>query len=247
MKENIIKIGEIIYNKEGDKAIIVKKSEKPKYHTIQFCDEFHSEHDYSNTNLKRGVFRNKNKKTVFGKGYIGFGRPSKVDGKHIKSYRVWYSMLERCYSGKYDTYDKVEVCDEWLSYQNFADWFDSSNYKDGYELDKDLKQYGTENKIYSPNTCIFLPQRINTFIRSMRRTNITGEIGISYHNSHKKWRAQTNDFDTGKNIVKYATNKEEALLIYKELRKIQIEKAKQYMRNLNEFNEDIISLIDNYN
>lgn len=65
------------------------------------------------------------------------------------------------------TYVGVKVCDEWLDYQNFADWFDeqvrSGAYKSGWHLDKDvLSPKG--GKVYSPDTCIFLPKDLNNIL-----------------------------------------------------------------------------------
>jgi len=74
-------------------------------------------------------------------------------------------MITRCYgdhSGTNKCYKEVTVCDEWMNYQAFADWYDKNYPKDGvkYVLDKDLKS--KKNKIYSPETCVFLTVSKNT-------------------------------------------------------------------------------------
>lgn len=87
-------------------------------------------------------------------------------GKSLKSYKVWTSMLVRCYSDKYHqkepSYIGCRVCEDWLYFSNFKKWFDK-NYIDGYELDKDIVG-GKENKIYSPQTCCFVPKFINNIV-----------------------------------------------------------------------------------
>lgn len=73
--------------------------------------------------------------------------------KEMKSYYVWASMIRRCYDEnelkKRPSYTGCSVCDEWLLFSNFKQWFDE-NYVDGYQLDKDI--IVSKNKIYSPNT-----------------------------------------------------------------------------------------------
>lgn len=75
------------------------------------------------------------------------------------AYTVWQHMLQRCYNAKVKekqpTYINITCCEEWLSFSNFALWF-KDNYIYGYHLDKDLLV--KENRIYSPDTCIFSPR-----------------------------------------------------------------------------------------
>ncbi len=75
-------------------------------------------------------------------------------------------MLERCYSEKYKEDNKAyygiaTVCEEWKCFQKFAEWYNDNKYEvDGrLHLDKDILLRG--NKIYSPDTCLLVPQRIN--------------------------------------------------------------------------------------
>lgn len=90
-----------------------------------------------------------------------------VNGKYraCPVYTKWHNMLKRCYDPKLQkkhvTYRDCKVCDEWLTFSNFAKWYESNSI-DGYQLDKDIKIKG--NKIYSPETCLFIPTRINTLL-----------------------------------------------------------------------------------
>lgn len=108
--------------------------------------------------------------TVKGVGYLG-GTKHKVtiDAVHTKKYYAWKGMLERCYCDKFlqknPKYIGCSVCDEWLNYQKFGDWYDS-NYIQGYSLDKDLRVKG--NRVYSPETCAFIPQGLNAAISSQK-------------------------------------------------------------------------------
>lgn len=104
---------------------------------------------------------------IYGKGIYEKGKyKSKNHSIHTKEYLVWRTMISRCYNPdyleKHPTYEKCEVCEEWLYFQDFAEWFHKNYYKVDNEivdLDKDflciLNNY--EDKIYSPETCIFVP------------------------------------------------------------------------------------------
>ena len=98
-------------------------------------------------------------------------------------------MLRRCYDAYYInrclTYKDCYVCDEWLNFQNFAKWYEDNYYEcNGEEmsLDKDILIKG--NKIYSPNTCVFTPQRINVLFTKSDANR--GEYPIGVHYKFKK-------------------------------------------------------------
>lgn len=81
--------------------------------------------------------------------------------KRIKS--RYASVMKRATDRRFSllnpTYLEVTVCDEWLVYENFRRWY-LENYVEGWSIDKDLLS-GMKVKVYSPETCCFLPQIIN--------------------------------------------------------------------------------------
>lgn len=83
------------------------------------------------------------------------------NGIHFKSYKVWKSMIERCYNKNNHAYKHygekgVTICNEWNLYSNFKKWFDK-NYIEGFQIDKDF----AGGKLYSPETCIFISAKEN--------------------------------------------------------------------------------------
>lgn len=110
----------------------------------------------------------------------GFGVLDILGFSHTNAYAYWHRMLERCYSEEYQsrmpTYKGCSVCEEWLLFSNFLEWF-KMHYKEGCELDKDLLVKG--NKIYSPNTCCFVPQEINKLIIKNDKKRGDLPIGVS--------------------------------------------------------------------
>ena len=87
-------------------------------------------------------------------------------------YIKWYDMLKRCYSLKYHkvspTYIGCSVCPEWRYFSKFRLWMELQNWK-GMELDKDLLVKG--NQVYSPDTCCFIPNSINSLFSSGTKKN----------------------------------------------------------------------------
>jgi len=125
-----------------------------------------------------GRIKNPYHPSVYGVGYYSIGKyVTKIKSIKQKNYQTWVGMLQRGYSqeykDKFSTYQDVRVCEEWHNFQNFAKWYEE-NYVEGFVLDKDILFKG--NKIYSPETCCFVPQEINSiFIKS--KNNLT--MGIT--------------------------------------------------------------------
>lgn len=97
--------------------------------------------------------------------YATQGR-DKITGKRwwCPYYSRWHSMIKRCYSEKYQeknpTYKGCAVCEEWLYFSNFKRWVEEQDWK-GKHLDKDFLVEG--NKVYGPDTCVFMDGSLNTF------------------------------------------------------------------------------------
>lgn len=148
---------------------VIKKRTKNGNVLIRFLNNgFEKEYDIrsiSSNNIKNPLTPK-----VYGVGYLGENCYNiKYISKDI-SYRKWVSMLCRCYNTKKinKPYKDCTVCNEWHNFSIFKEWFDK-NYVDGWELDKDLFSKG--NKIYSPDTCCFLPLEINRYLASLKSRN----------------------------------------------------------------------------
>lgn len=116
--------------------------------------------------IQIGIIKDRLLPVVYGRGYAGFG---KVKSKQYKKARqTWAGMLERVHGGleRYDSYKDVIIDDSWYDFSIFQEWFDK-NYKPGMVLDKDL--LSEEVKIYSPETCIFIPATLNSFLANISK------------------------------------------------------------------------------
>ena len=137
------------------------------------------------------------KPTVCDVGYLGSNLELKTsyNGKKCPIYNRWFSMLERCYSKKvherFPTYVGCYTSDDFKDYSKWRKWYDNYQYKhDGWQLDKDLLVKG--NKIYSSETCVFLPREINQIL--VKRTVSRGKylIGVCWSKTNRAFMAQVN-------------------------------------------------------
>jgi len=85
-------------------------------------------------------------------------------------------------------YAGCSVSDEWLDFQSFAEWY-LSNHIPGFHLDKDILVPG--NKIYSAETCGFVPVAINVCLSHSRRKNRSYDLptGVSFCSVNKKYQS----------------------------------------------------------
>ena len=110
------------------------------------------------------------RRTVCGVGYYGMIMNAKEYTSAV--YVTWQNMIQRCYSKKLQKkykpqYRDKSVCEEWHNYANFKLWYEE-HITEGcqIDLDKDLLKQG--NKIYSPETCVFIEHYINTTFEGKR-------------------------------------------------------------------------------
>lgn len=143
------------------------------------------------------------KKLVYGVGVndADYAVQPVVNGRQVMCpfYRAWSNMLERCYSEKYQarqpTYIGCAVYDEWLTFSSFKAWMEKQDWK-GKELDKDLLVRG--NKVYSPETCVFVDKLTNNFTLDSGATRGEWPIGVYFHNRNGKFQARCRSPFSGK-------------------------------------------------
>lgn len=148
--------------------------------------------------------------------YLLSKNKSEIGGNYLSpSYKKWRRMIDRCREAKKGepkrkTYLEVTICEEWLKYENFKEWFENpeNGYQEGYQLDKDILVKG--NKEYAPDKCCFVPQEINVLCAHKKE----GELpcGVS-----KSGRAFIASITKGKRRVHLGTfeTHEEAFNAYK--------------------------------
>lgn len=152
---------------------------------------------------KHGIFYQKVRKHLEGQGCkkcAGEASSQKwknptgyrVDGVQVQLplYAVWRAMQQRCkpqYWAKRKHYSGTSCSESFNSWDYFYEWaviqvgygcFDDKGKP--FELDKDLLSEG--DKVYSENTCCFLPRELNQAL-AMNQTEKVVELVNKYGNS----------------------------------------------------------------
>lgn len=236
MSDKNDRIGERNINNFGSEMIIVG------YRKYSDIDVYFPQYNWVGENKQYNAFKKGNikcpyEKRYFGVGYMGEGDYKvKENGKITIVYQIWYNMLQRCYDPKYHertpTYIGCETSKEFYNFQNFGDWDKDNYYKVDNEkmcLDKDI--LFKHNKIYSPETCIFVPNTVNMLFVKNDKTR--GESAIGTYPFKGKYVAQCSLFnpETRKSKKEYLgvyDTQEKAFEIYKYYKEKNIKVVADY-------------------
>lgn len=238
MSKKIDRTGETNTNNFGSEMVIV---EYRKYSDI---DVYFPKYDWiakgvQCSNFKKGNIKCPYERSVYGVGYLGEGKyKCKENGKHTRIYDTWHSMIQRCYSEKYHkrhpTYKDCTVYKEWHNFQNFAKWYENNYYTvEGERMDLDKDILFKHNKIYSPDTCIFVPQAINKLFVKCDKSRDGYPIGVSPHGNKYRVQCSIINPETGKSKIKHLglyDTQEKAFEIYKYYKEKNIKEVADYYK-----------------
>ena len=226
---NLDRIGEERLNKFGSKMVI------KEYRKYKDLDVYFPEYDWTFEHARYGDFKNGEIKCLYepryyGKGYLGEGKYKvRENGKLTDEYKIWHGVLQRCYDPKFhekhSTYKDCTVEDYLLNFQHMGKWLEDNYYEVPGEkmcLDKDILCKG--NKIYSRDTCIFVPERINLLFTKRDKSRGNSPIGAT-PNSSGNYQVRCHD-EYGKSIYLGTYNtKEKAFQVYKQYKEKVIKKV----------------------
>ena len=201
-------LGNINYNNFGSKMEIIE------YRGYDDIDIYFEEYNYIVKNRTVGDFKKGKVSCPYERRVCNVGYFGELNYKDNPiAYKFWENMIRRCYDefnlSKHTTYIGCTVCEEWQSFENFTEWFNENYYEIEGEkmcLDKDILVHG--NKIYSPSTCIFAPQRINTLFvkKDMNRGDLP--IGVHWDKSRNKYKSTWRDFNSKTKSKRFNTIQE---------------------------------------
>lgn len=169
--------------------------------------------------------------------------------RNPKAYTKWNNMLIRCFNAKYHekqpTYETCTICNEWLDFNNFVEWFEDpkTGYRKGYQLDKDLFCDG--RKHYSPDTCCFVPQTVNAMLT--RGAKIRGKvksIGVTLRGN--KYIARCNFGHKEAKVIGSFDNEQDAFDAYKSAKKSYMIKLANDLYSKGEITERVYNGLLNY-
>ena len=240
MGKKIDRTGETGINTFGSEMIIVE------YRKNNDIDVYFPGYDWIARgtiyqNFKKGQIRCPHEKSVYGIGYLGEGDYKvRENGKHTRVYSTWHSMMQRCYDEKFHekkpTYIGCAVWEEWHNFQNFAEWYYNNYYEiegERMHLDKDILV--KHNKIYSPETCIFVPQTINNLFVKSDKSRGDSVIGTTPHHGKYQVKCSLINPKTGKFKCEYLglyDTQEKGFEVYKYYKEKNIKVVADYFKDL---------------
>ena len=173
-----IKENEKYYTKYGTLTIL--KYYSGRNCTVQFEDGTILE-NIMYTSIKKGSVENRNHPSVHNVGYIGYGKYKVSD--YRDEYSCWNTLIKSTITNN----SEWSIVQEWLNFQNFAEWY-IKNKIQNFPLNREILQ--ESNKIYSPETCCFVPHEIHAItakLNTVSKKDKSLPVGVS--TVGKKYRA----------------------------------------------------------
>ena len=184
---------------------VCKSLNSGDFKVLKYNDYYEVEIQFTNTgfetlaqlgSIRNGKVKDPYAPSVCGVGVIGDKYPVSEGGRGRKEYGLWCGMLRRCYSDTFKkqrpTYEGCKCSDNFKSYEYFYEWCNKQIGfgVDGWHLDKDLLIKG--NKVYSEDSCIFIPSEINSGLVKCVASRGKHLIGVHWCNTNKAFVAQVN-------------------------------------------------------
>lgn len=208
-------------NKYGDVEIIEYiNSSKVK---IRFINTNHTKEENLGS-VRLGHVRDDSVPTTCGVGFIDV-KGASIGREMTSWYAVWNAMITRCYNEnlryRHLSYKDCYVSEEWLYLSNFKDWCEKQIgfNKEGFHLDKDVLAKG--KKVYSPETCCFIPKEINCAVTNNKSVRGQFPQGVIYNCTKTRYRARIQRGDKWESLGTYDTP-EEAFYAYKPVKETYI-------------------------
>lgn len=162
--------------KNYGKAEVIGEGSKYGYLKVKFLNTGNID-EFRRDAVLNGEIRDKYAVTLCGVGIIG---NIKTRGKYKRYYTAWRNLITRCYANKNKAYDQVTVCERWKTFEHFyadiplIDGWNAEMFENGLlDLDKDIKQQFCGFKIYSLETCTWLPKSQNRCIQDNQQKVFT--------------------------------------------------------------------------
>lgn len=168
---------------------------------------------------KRVQVMKANKRLVYGVGFNSEGIPTSTKWRQDRFYGVWKNILAGCYDlkvqEKYPSYKGCAVSENFKDFSYFYQWCfkQVGSMQDGWHLDKDVLSKGS--KIYSEDTCVFIPKELNQFLTKRKAKRGLYLIGVSYSKSLGKFYSRLNDGKGHAKHLGYFESEVDAFYAYK--------------------------------
>ena len=206
--------------------VVVLQYENSKNVKVKFLDTGNIV-TTSASHLNAGLIKDKQRPSVCGVGICDI--LCSRGGESTKEYVHWAEMLNRCYSKARKrtarSYSSCEVSETFKYLSKFSKWCNEQigfNFKDDkgkpFQLDKDILIKG--NKIYSEETCAFVPQEVNLLFVKREKSRGDCPIGVRFYKGSGMFRAIYNHKQS-----EHFKTPEEAFCVYKEAKEAYVKEV----------------------
>lgn len=165
---------------------------------------------------------------------------SHIKRKAVREYEIWARMLERCtetFWVKRPAYIGTTCSDNFKSYSYFYKWCqeqkgfgnkdDNGRY---WQLDKDL--LSEDRKMYSENTCVFVPAKLNGLLIRRKVNTSKYATGVIKKSKDKTFKVLYNDNEGTQVIVGGFLEEEDAFKYYKQCKESVIRLSAEKYKGL---------------
>lgn len=176
---------------------------------------------------------------VAGVGINDESIPTRVDGNQTREYKLWHSMINRCYSPvsheKKPTYIGCFVSESFKHFHLFHNWvgkqigFTTTSGSGAWNLDKDILV--KNNKVYSESTCVFVPQCINKLLVKCDAARGVHPVGTSWNKKTGSYKASCRVGGVQQHLGLYSTP-EAAFAAYKIAKEAEIKRMANEYKHL---------------
>ena len=218
----MVNVGEVYENNVGLKFVVIEYNGCNDV-KVKFVDSSYT--TFSTTcSIRSGSVKDKMSPSVYGVGVVGVNSISTNQKPH-QEYVFWNSMLQRCYDLSYKlkrpTYIGCTSSNNFKYYPYFKDWCNKQVGfgNKGWCLDKDILVKG--NKLYSEDTCCFVPREINSLFALSGNSRGLNPIGVQFNLEEGNYSARVSRDGKHCHIGTYET-KEDTFLWYKEAKELHI-------------------------
>lgn len=240
--------GETNYSYYGQLMTIVKYRNATDL-DVEFEDGTIVKHKHYRNFVGRCI-RNPNRPSVYNIGYMGIGEYNKINS--CRAYDAWNKMFQRCYSDKkytnsrYMSYQECEVDSAFYNFQYFCQWFYGNTWDNNCTvLDKDILV--KHNKIYSPDNCVLVDNRINCLFTFRSRERGVYPLGVRLNNKGDRYLAQCNSFEGKRIYLGSFLTPEDAFECYKQYKESVIKMvADDYKSRYPKFPDRLYEAMYNY-
>ena len=175
--------------------------------------------------IRKGEIRDNEAFPVYAVGVMDI--PNELRRCHPvpKEYSIWNGIRQRCYNentrDKLPSYKDVEMSENFKFYSYFKEWCNQQVgfNEDGWQLDKDILSKGV--KLYSEDTCCFVPAEINCALPNNKKVRGAFPQGVIYNSTKTRYRARIQRGDKWESLGTYDTP-EEAFYAYKPVKEAHI-------------------------